>query len=90
MRRQQYWLPQGSVWQFQQYYLKNKSDNIISGNNTDNSKKGIGSLSGNNGSGSSHSNSNHIGITIDENDSDNNVYNNENDSSGTNIDKKTK
>ena len=70
---------------------KNKSDNIISANKTDNSKTSIGGLSGNNGSGSSHSNSyNHIGITIDDNDSDNNVYNNENDSSGTNIGKKTK
>ena len=69
---------------------KNKSDNIISGNNTDNSKNSFGGLSGNNGSGSRHSNSNHIGITIDDNDSDNNVYNNENDSSGTNIGKKTK
>ena len=71
-------------------YSNFNSDNIISGNNTDNSKNSIGGLSGNNGSGSRHSNSNHIGITIDDNDSDNNVYNNENDSSGTNIGKKTK
>ena len=50
----------------------------------------IGGLSGNNGSASSHSKSNHIGIATDDNNGNSTVWNNENDSSGTNIGKKTK
>ena len=49
---------------------KNKGDDKISDNKTDNSKNSIGGLSGNNGSASSHIKSNHIGIATDDNNGD--------------------
>ena len=85
MRRQQYWLRQGSIQPALLLPIVT-INNIISDNEIDNNDNSLGS---NNGNDNSHNNSDHISIATGDTKSDNDVGNsenhNDNDGSDANI-----